>query len=127
MPKPARCADEMGQKHTVLPGLLSTDYTDSRRLNEACFHQPNSPALVPPVINDANHDWADRGCGDRLAATRLGECSLFSARHLHQPDQIDHRTARFLDHCRRNRWRGRIAKDRRMGLKALIYFELVTT
>src|SRR5947207_10307603 len=40
-------------------------------------------AVVPPVIDCADHDRARRGRDARLAAARLGERGLFSARHLH--------------------------------------------
>jgi len=59
-----------------------------------------------------------------MAAAGLGKCSLFFARHFHQPDQIDHRSACIFDHCRRNRWRGALRKVGRMGIKALIYSNL---
>src|SRR6266568_768003 len=37
-------------------------------------------------------------------------------------EDVDHRTAHFLDHCRRNRWRGRIAKDRAHGHQSVDLF-----
>src|SRR6266699_261977 len=107
--------------------ILPTDYADLHRFavpdflicdnlrnlwtkNESSFCSSNTPAVVSTFFDDADHDWADRWRSDRLAAARLGKRGLFSARHLHQPDQIDHRAARLLNDCRRNRRCRSVAK-----------------
>jgi len=48
-------------------------------------------------------------------SSRLGKQRLFSARHFHQSDQVDHRAVGFLDDRGRHRGRGRVKKSRPDG------------
>src|SRR6266446_9645661 len=57
--------------------------------NERNRFANRAPAVVPPVVNRADHDWSCCWRRDWLAPARLGQQGLFSTRHLYQPDQVD--------------------------------------
>jgi proton glutamate symport protein len=57
----------------------------------------------------------------------VGQQGLFSTRHLYQPDQVDHRALVFSTIVVGIAGAGALRKVGRIGVKALIYFEIVTT
>src|SRR5882762_4194204 len=98
------------------------DSSSIRQRDEPLFGKSNPPPVVSPVADHADHDRSCRRRIDRLAPAQLGQQSLFSARHFHQLDQVDHRAAGFLHHCGRNRGCGRIKKSRPDGRQSSSLF-----
>src|SRR5207244_10907656 len=103
---------QISQIYTDFSFLNLRQSAKSADWNEPFAASPSSPAVVSPVADDADHDWPGHRRIDRMAAALLGPQSLFSARHFHQPDQIDHRAVRFFHHRGRHSRRGSIKNVR---------------